>query len=142
MLVVEALERPELVRASDAPSELLRVDDAEVGVVATSLVELVTTPLGGLAFGGTSWTCRLSGWLDFAGGGRTKINVWRMVSVNGKKDKNRIMGGEQARGEDYLSHVWATSGDAVVGMMTAKCGPASGVIPFSPLVHSSPNYAT
>lgn len=90
------MERRELVRASDAPSELLRVDVAEVGVVATSAVELVTTPLGGLAFGGTSWTCRLSGWLDFDGGGRTKINVWRMVSVNGKTYKNRIAGSEQA----------------------------------------------
>jgi hypothetical protein len=28
--------------------------------------------------GGTSWTCRLRGWFDFAGGGRTNINVFYM----------------------------------------------------------------
>lgn len=42
------------MRASEAPSELLPVDVADVGVVETSAVELVTTPLGGFAFGGTS----------------------------------------------------------------------------------------
>lgn len=83
MLDVEASDRPELVRASDAPSELLRLDVtevAEVGVVdIPSPVEV--TPDGGLALGGTSWTWRLRGWLDLDGGGRTKINVCKIISV-------------------------------------------------------------
>lgn len=32
--------------------------------------------LSPLLAGGTSCTCRLRGWLFFAGGGRTKINVY------------------------------------------------------------------
>jgi hypothetical protein len=78
-LDVEASDRPELVRASDAPSELLRLDVtdvAEVGVV--DIPSLEVTPDGGFALGGTSWTWRLSGWLDLDGGGRTKINVWKI----------------------------------------------------------------
>ena len=55
MLDDEESERPELVRASDMPSELLRLDVAEVGVVGVpSAFEMGTTPVGGLAFGGTS----------------------------------------------------------------------------------------
>ena len=67
-----------MVRAREAPSlvlPVLAVECAEVGVVASAPL-VGTTPLGGFALGGTSWTCKFSGWLDFDGGGRTKIKVY------------------------------------------------------------------
>ena len=76
----------EFVRTSEVvpvfPSALL-LDRlrAEVGVMASSWL---ATPVGGLPCGGTSWTWRLSGWLDLDGGGRTNMNVclWK---VEGKQ---------------------------------------------------------
>jgi hypothetical protein len=34
-------------------------------------------PLLSFEDGGTSWTCRFSGWFDLDGGGRTMMNVCR-----------------------------------------------------------------
>lgn len=55
------------------PSE--RVDAAEVGVDNTP----EGRPEGSLELGGTSWTCKLSGWFDIEGGGRTNTNVCRVI---------------------------------------------------------------
>jgi hypothetical protein len=76
-------DRREFVRTSEVPPVLLPSALlllrllAEVGVVASSWV---ATPVGGLPCGGTSWTWRLSGWLDLDGGGRTNMNVclWKV----------------------------------------------------------------
>lgn len=59
--------------------------DAERSRDWRELAEPVTP--GARVFGGTSWTWRLRGWFDFAGGGRTKMNVWdgvvNVVDVSG-----------------------------------------------------------
>ena len=61
----ETSERLEFVRdkeTSDNPSSLgLRV------------------PAGVRPVGGTSWTCRLSGWLDLDGGGLTTMNDYKIA---------------------------------------------------------------
>jgi hypothetical protein len=68
---VETVETWEVVRPRGLPDESPAMDSVSDwrGVVGVR-------PPGPFELGGTSWTWRFRGWLDFAGGGRTNINVF------------------------------------------------------------------
>ena len=71
---VETVETWEAVRPRGLP-EVLVVSPAMDSVSDWRGVVGVRPP-GPFEFGGTSWTWRFRGWLDFAGGGRTNMNVF------------------------------------------------------------------
>ena len=66
----ETSERLEDVRESGVPSP------SPTSVVDSNDLFVLIERFLSRDPGGTSCTWRLSGWLDFAGGGRTTINVW------------------------------------------------------------------
>ena len=70
---METSDRLELVRVSctsEAPSSTSApMDDSRESRPPERLLSRSRL------LGGTSWTCRFNGWLLFAGGGRTMINV-------------------------------------------------------------------
>lgn len=65
----DASERMEEARES--------VWSVSVPTLFTEALERETTPLGGLIFGGTSWTWRFRGWFDFDGGGLTMMKLYK-----------------------------------------------------------------
>lgn len=94
MLAVDALyavydtsDRPEGVRDRGLPLlVVVVVDMIDMGVLGAveSIDTRGTTPDGARVLGGTSWTWRFRGWLDFDGGGRTKMKVCRWLAETRK----------------------------------------------------------
>lgn len=84
MDVVEAAEEDVGVRASAEVVEEGATEDARESVDVFGSGNVVEVAEEGdeeempgvRVFGGTSCTWRFRGWFDFAGGGRTMINVW------------------------------------------------------------------